>query len=181
MKDRKYRNSAWLTKKYWVEKLSINKIAKECGVHLVTIRYWFEKHNIQRRSQKKAILLKDDYYSGFSLSRANATYRNKKWLERKRLKEGWSMEEIAFELGVSDSTICYWLKKFGIKSGRVRRGKTYVSVLFYVPESIAIKVKQYCEKKEIERSEFIRKLIIERMLKDGFNPYRQREKKDEGL
>ncbi len=46
-----YRNKEWLNKKYWDEKKSFEKIAKEIGVTASWVQKWMGKFNIPRRTE----------------------------------------------------------------------------------------------------------------------------------
>jgi len=51
MSKRKFfRNREWLYKKYWEEELNLRQIAEICGVCKCTIKFWFNKFDILRRS-----------------------------------------------------------------------------------------------------------------------------------
>jgi hypothetical protein len=50
----KYKDSAWLRKKYVEERLSTSDIGDICGVTKETIRRWLDNHGIDTRSQSEA-------------------------------------------------------------------------------------------------------------------------------
>lgn len=47
----KYRNKEWLNKKYWDEKKSFEKIAKEIGITASWVQKWMGKFDIPRRTE----------------------------------------------------------------------------------------------------------------------------------
>ena len=56
-KPHKNKNKDWLYDQYWNQLKSMPEIAKECGVHHLTIRNWLIKFNIPTRSIVEAHLL----------------------------------------------------------------------------------------------------------------------------
>lgn len=44
-----FKSKAWLRQKYHVENMSINDIAKQCGVDPMTIRRYLDKFGLFRR------------------------------------------------------------------------------------------------------------------------------------
>jgi len=46
-----YKDKEWLQQKYWKEKKSARKVAKEAGVTNQTVLRWMRKHNIPRRDR----------------------------------------------------------------------------------------------------------------------------------
>jgi 5-methylcytosine-specific restriction endonuclease McrA len=46
----------------------------------------------------------------------NELYKNKKWLEEKYCSENLSQKEIADMVGIHDTTLGYWLRKFNIQA-----------------------------------------------------------------
>ena len=49
------------------------------------------------------------------------SYKNKEWLIQKRITEALTLKEIGEEVGISESTVRYWLRKFEITTNGVRR------------------------------------------------------------
>src|SRR3990167_5541549 len=49
-----YKNKEWLYQKYWLEKLSVSKLAKEARIGVFALWYWMDKLKIPRRNQKQA-------------------------------------------------------------------------------------------------------------------------------
>lgn len=49
----KHQKEEWLRKKYWEERHSLSEVADTAEVALNTIQYWFDKHDIERRSQSE--------------------------------------------------------------------------------------------------------------------------------
>lgn len=166
MKDYRYRNSKWLIRKYYVDMLSERKIAEECGVAGSTIHKWLKTHKIYRRDRSEAMLLRDDWRSDFNTHLANITYRDRKWLKEKRLEEYLSVKEIANELGASRSTIEHWLKRFDIPADETKVKEIFIRIEVKMPKFLRANLNEYCRKKNISRSRFIRELLIEEMLKE---------------
>ena len=59
-----YQNRTWLYKKYWVEELSVHKIAKIFGITSMAIWYWMVKLNIPRRTLKQCNLGEKNHFYG---------------------------------------------------------------------------------------------------------------------
>jgi len=173
MKLYQYRNGKYLIRRYCVDQWSMREIAEECGVNLSTIRYWLGKHGIYNRNLSEAARIRTDRMKdGVTLEIANKTYRNKKWLEEKRIKEELTEEEIAEMCNVSHSTIGRWLRIWGFGQGRIKVGRVSEPMSFTMPGFMREKIDKYCQLKKIKRSALIRELIEERMFKEGINLYK---------
>jgi len=98
-RNKKYRNKEWLEKKYLVERLDPNEIAKLCEVYPDTIRKWLRKFNIPRRSPGRSDIKTD------------------KLVEL--LKEGKIIKEIAKICKCSESCVQRRLKKQNLNITRM--------------------------------------------------------------
>lgn len=49
-----YRKKKWLYKMYWKRGNSVKRIAAMCGVDKSIIKYWLDKHGIERRNHREA-------------------------------------------------------------------------------------------------------------------------------
>jgi hypothetical protein len=173
MKLYQYQDEKWLTRRYCIDQLSMRKIAQECEVCGSTIVYWLRKLRIYTRSRNEAARLRTDLMKGgITVEFANATYRSMKWLQEKRTKEKLTVVQIAKMCHVRHTTICAWLKKRNFKPGGIKTGPEVVGTNFTISKYLRGKVDEFCRSKRIKRSALIRELLIEKMLKEGFNPYR---------
>ena len=172
MKFYQYRDNAWLTRKYAIEQLSMGNIAKECGVRTSTIADWIKKHRIFKRTLSETAMLTRDHKITYGPHNANATYRSMRWLREKRFKEGLTLKEIGELCGASNTTIQRWLKKYELDSGRPVQGRTVIVASFAMPRYMKKGLKEFCKRKRIAQSALIRNLVVEAMVKDGFDLYR---------
>jgi transposase len=95
-----YRDPKVLYRLYWEEGESARKIGKKFGVGERTILKWMEWHGIRRRTceeRRKVRLTRDELYRLY-------------W------KEGKSAREIGRGIGVYDTTVTHWLRKYDIPS-----------------------------------------------------------------
>ena len=173
MKPDQYKDNAWLTKRYCIDQLSPREIAQECGVRIRTVQRWIEKHGIHKRSLSEAMLLRTERMRvDVTPELANATYRNRRWLKSKRIKQKLTVREIAEMCHVSGPTICSWLRIRGFKPGNITKGRVTVGIRFAVPKFMRENINEFCRLKKIGRSTLIRELLTGKMLKEGFNPYK---------
>lgn len=107
----KYRDAAWLVKKYVLDELSTRSMAAIAGCSRETIRYWLDKHGIERRGTSEAVQLSYGSCEGRSV-----VYRDLSWLSQKYRVEKLSCQEIGRICGVTPGTIHNWLKRHGIVS-----------------------------------------------------------------
>jgi DNA-binding transcriptional MerR regulator len=96
-----YQDETWLSDKYNNEKKSTTEIANICGVSQTTVRYWMDKHGIERRSQTEAQI-------------TEGKHNDAKWLREQYIENKRSMRDIADELGMSTSGIKKCLERAGI-------------------------------------------------------------------
>lgn len=87
------------------EGLSVERIAKRFRKHPSTVAYWLAKHGLQSTLRDK--------------------HAAKGGIERERLEKlvdsGLSITQLAAELGLSKSTVRYWLGRYGLRTLRARR------------------------------------------------------------
>ena len=105
-KKGKWDNKKWLSRQYHVLEKTIEQIANENGCHWQTIKYWFDKHGIKRRSPS-------EYHPDILKERK---YHDKEWLYHQYVELEKGSVIIANELGVEDSTISAWLQRHGIET-----------------------------------------------------------------
>jgi len=149
----------------------MTKIAKECGVDRNTIAKWIKIHKIHKRTHCEEGMLAKDRTVNRASCNANITYRSKKWLEEQRIGKGLTLQAMAELCDAGHSTISKWLRLYGLNSRRVIRGRTSVVLSFTIPMFMEKKLIEFCEMKKMRRSELIRSLLIEAMMKEGFDPY----------
>lgn len=168
-----YKDSVWLTRRYCIDGQSIRKIARECGVGETTIAYWLRKHRVYTRSQYEAARLRGDKMKhGATPELANVTYRRTEWLREKRDKEKLTITQIAKLCGVTHTTISRWLKIRQFKPGGVKEGKEVINISFTLRPFLKEKVDEFCRIYHKKRSAFIRDAMLEKMRKEGFDPYK---------
>ncbi|HEC38122.1 hypothetical protein LCGC14_0797880 [marine sediment metagenome] len=109
-----YKNEEWLYKKYVTEDKTFKEIGRICSVSYNTIRYWVKKFKIPIKESNSYIY-------------KTRKYSDKKWLFNQYITQEKSTIDIAKEIGTNHSTICFWLKKFGIKT---RRMDSKVNILY---------------------------------------------------
>ena len=92
-------------------------------------------------------------------------YRDKFWLSRKYNNEEKSTYEIAGICNVHPTTICNWLRRFGIEI-RPKNSKEKLTARFSVdlPIFLVNNIKKYCRKKNILTSEFFKRMIIDYLI-----------------
>lgn len=101
MSEPKYRDKSWLEREYIDKNRSLTDIAEAQGINRHTIGQWvYDKHSIDERNQ---------------VDNKNKTYHEKSWLLHRFLL-GYSIKEIAKEVGVNQNTILRWKNRHGISS-----------------------------------------------------------------
>ncbi|MFA9517977.1 hypothetical protein ACERIT_12295 [Halopenitus sp. H-Gu1] len=110
-----YKDASWLREQYHDRGKSLSKIAEESDRHLTTIKYWMEKHEIDRRAAKPPS--------------TDSDVADAEWLRQKYLEEGLSTREIAEEADVHSTTVLKYLNKHGIETRpKERHRSTQMSV-----------------------------------------------------
>ena len=100
-----YKNPDILERLYHDEGMSMEMIAKDLGVAPSTIYNYMKKYKIKTRPQ-----------NGISpKNKESKKYTNREKLERMYIEDGKSLQKISEVFGVSDTTILYWLDKYGIE------------------------------------------------------------------
>lgn len=100
-------------------------------------------------------------------------YKNRYWLKQKYLVDGFASDEIGDLCGVTGRTVRYHLKKFGIKSGRnsdIKARRVHIKLPYYLHENL----KKHCGHKKTTVSSITRMALIEFMVKNNLNPYKER-------
>ncbi|MDF9748384.1 HNH endonuclease signature motif containing protein [Natrinema salsiterrestre] len=87
---------------YYDEGLSTDEIGKELGCAGRTVRDWFDKLDIDTRSQAEARL---EY----------PNLADEEWLREKYTEEGLTAPQIADALGCSKGAVLHWVHEHGIK------------------------------------------------------------------
>ena len=173
MKLYQYKDNAWLTRRYCIDGLSTRKIAQECGVGGSTIVYWLKKHRVYMRSRNEAARMRADVMkNGATPEFANVTYRKLGWLTEKRIKERLTVTQIAKMCNVTHTTISRWLKIREFKPGGIKEGKEVININFTLRPFLKEKVDEFCRIYHKKRSAFIRDAMLEKMRKEGFDPYK---------
>lgn len=121
-------DKAWLYQKYWVEKLSHQKIAQIIGCGRTSVRRAFRVFNIPSRTISEASKgeLSHNYGKHFSevtkkkmsaWQKNRSKYQelnNKEWIYQRYIEERLSLKQIAKILETGDAVILRALKKFNI-------------------------------------------------------------------
>lgn len=102
--DLLYKNKDWLYQKYWVERLNMPAICKECGIHFKTLYYWMDKYGIERRNKHQ-----------HHKDTRHLQYKQKDWLIEEYINKKRTTTDIAKECKISPSIIPYWLRANGIE------------------------------------------------------------------
>ena len=102
-------------------------------------------------------------------------YLCRQWLKKMYWDEMMSIRAIAKLCGVGYDKIRYYLIKFGIK--RRKRVEVTVGPAFntnvLLPYGLYNAVKKYGKMKEQNLSETVRKILLDTMIKEGFNPFKE--------
>lgn len=109
-----YKNFEWLNAQYTNNKKSLSIIARECNVNYNTILKWMIKFNIPRRSVSEA---NSDQYNP---SYKGGIITDKQWLEI-QCQAGLSIRDISKLAKTSIRTVCRYLKKFKLKTLKLRK------------------------------------------------------------
>ncbi len=117
-----YQNKEWLEAKYFGEKKSTNEIASLADVAQTTIRYWMDKHGIERRTQTEAQI-------------TDGKQNNPEWLREQYIENRRSMKDIADEVGMSPSGIKKCLDRYDIKTRNSTEHHRYGPCNFMTDES----------------------------------------------
>lgn len=94
-----YRDEANLREWYLEQRLTLDEIAEKCDCAQPTVRYWMDKHGIERRTNQESHQPDD------------APYQDKDTLERLYHAEGMTAEEIGEKFNVSQATITRWMDR----------------------------------------------------------------------
>ena len=100
-------------------------------------------------------------------------YKNRYWLKKKYLIDGFSSDEIGDMCGVNGRTIRYYLKRFGVKLERniMMTKDIHVSL----PDRLHENLKRHCSyRRKTTISSIIRMALIEFLLRNNFNPYKEK-------
>ena len=100
-----------LYKMYWVDEKSMVEIGKDVGLSEATIRYYMKRFGIERRSGSEANRGEKNHNHGkikYPQLNRDDLYKMY-WVDEK------NTIEIGKDVGLDDSTINYYMRKFGIK------------------------------------------------------------------
>ena len=106
-----WHDKATLRRLYEDEEMTTYEIADEMGVCSSTVRYWMDKHGIERRNTAS-------HYD-------SEPWRDKATLRRLYEDEGMSTWEIADKMDVAPTTIQYWMDKHGIDRREPKNNTEY--------------------------------------------------------
>lgn len=122
-KNRIYKNKEWLENKYINEKLSTNKLAKNCQVMQNTIWYWLKKFDIPIRSKSEGIHLRQ-------ANHCNLSKKAIEWINGELLGDGCLQSKSPYSAKFQYTSkyieyiqyVSNTLKSFGIKqTGRINK------------------------------------------------------------
>ena len=100
-----YKDKETLEKLYWEEGYSQYKISEMMGCSESTIYRWMSRHEIEKRSDDEAQLVK----------REEKEYADEDLLRKLHHEEKLPLYEIGEKFGVTGSCISYWMENFGIE------------------------------------------------------------------
>ena len=102
-------------------------------------------------------------------------YKSRQWLKKMYGEEELSIRAIAKLCEVGYDAIRYYLIKFGIK--RRKRVEVKIGPAFntnvLLPHCLYKAVKRYAKMKEQNLSEAVREILLNTMIKEGFNPFKE--------
>jgi len=126
MTNTRYKDAEWLEEQYHENELSQAEIGDKCGVSGATVRYWMEKHDIERRDQMRAQAVAREQTE--HLEPDDTRYRDAGWLEQQYHEYGLSQREIANKCGVCQDTVHKWMDKHNVESRNLEvKGVSIVS------------------------------------------------------
>jgi len=96
---------------------------------------------------------------------------NKQWLTTKYITEDFTLKEIGDMCNRHWSTIKFFKDKFNIKKER-QKEQTMHYLSIYLPLFVIDVLKEYCMKNRSSRSATVRNMLIEHLIKEGYNPFR---------
>ncbi|MCK4783345.1 MAG: hypothetical protein KAV87_06305 [Desulfobacteraceae bacterium] len=99
-------------------------------------------------------------------------YKNRYWLRKMYLVDGFSSDEIGDLCGVNGRTIRYYFKKFGIK---LEKNNSIMGKDIHVllPNRLHENLKKHCKYKKRTISSVTRMALIEFLVKNNLNPYKE--------
>jgi len=100
-------------------------------------------------------------------------YKNRHWLKQKYLIDGYDSDEIGDLCEVTGRAIRYHLKKFGIraeKNNDMRLREIHAKLPYCLHDNL----KKHCGHKKTTMSSVVRMALIEFMVKNNFNPYKDK-------
>lgn len=100
-------------------------------------------------------------------------YKNRHWLKKKYVVDDLMIKEIANLCVVSTSTITFWLKRFDIKKGR-KISSERQELRVWVSPSLYETILIYCKRKNISMCSIIRMALVEFLIRNNFNPYKEK-------
>lgn len=105
----KYQSEEWLQKQYHKKSRSIHDIADSLDVNHETIRYWMDKHEIERRNRKSAAFES-------ARSRVPEKLKDEEWLREKYHGDNMTQEEIGELVGRASFAVHRELVRQGIET-----------------------------------------------------------------
>ena len=100
-------------------------------------------------------------------------HKSRHWLKKKHLIDGFTSDEIGDLCGVTGRAIRYHLKKFGIKQERnsdMGAREVHAKLPYFLHEGL----KNHSNCHKITISSVIRVALIEFMVRNNFNPYKDK-------
>lgn len=100
-----HRDPEVLRRLYHGQGMSLREVGDRLDVSRGTVRKWMERHGIERRGRSEAVGL---------AAGADPRLRDGDWLRERYEGDGRSLNEIADELGVSDSAVLHQMRRHGV-------------------------------------------------------------------
>lgn len=101
--DERLLDAEWLREQHIEKNMLLSEIAEECGCSGDTIRYWMDKHGIEKQAVAWS-LVPDDRLA------------DAEWLQNQYVEKEHSLPKIADKCDCSASTVRSWLLRHGIET-----------------------------------------------------------------
>jgi len=125
MTDTPWRDKDVLYEMYWNQELDQSQIAEKLGCSRTTIKKWFNKHNLNTRSQSDVVELAHEKKGG------DSPWRDKEILEDMYYNQRMSLSEIASELGCGDEDVRRWMEKYDLDRRSLSESHKVLTPVFY--------------------------------------------------
>jgi len=101
--DERLLDAEWLRDQHVEQMNLVSEIAEECDCSCDTVRYWIDKHDIEKLGYARSLM-------------PDGRLCDADWLRKQYIKQEKSLPDIADECGCSASTVRQWLLRHGIET-----------------------------------------------------------------